>query len=959
MKQLFFVSCLLHFFHGYSQTLTYYNYSVAEGLPSAETYDIYQDEKGFMWFGTDNGIVKFDGKEMKIYHLKDSLTDPVVFGFQPDEKGRIWFRTFSGRLSYYENDVIRPYRYNDTLQKIAGNHGLMYFLYQAKEDKLWFSVQNMLGTIDSVGHVKIDKLTDDDSHTTIIYKTLMNNDGLFVNFFRAFPKSILIDNQKFSLKLHESSFFNNIFCKVYWNNKLYISAFNDILEYDGETVRSVYQSDKPLVSLSLDRDGHLWAGFRNGGARRFSSPSFDSFWEPEFLKELSVTKVCQSRDNSFWFSTLENGIFYLANPAISNYILPDNAKVRDVKTSNNYVVVGDKAGGVSFYDRQTQQLAHYKSFPYSIVSLFDDNEDRIWISSHSSVNIFDENFKPIKEHNRSAFDCVEDEDGSFWCVGSLRVFHITAQLEMADIRVTDLYRTILIHDSLILLSQRIGLDIRNKKLELVKAPEDFKNYKISRMITVNDSTILITTLGNGFHMLNTKTWKKTSYDIEHNFMASNIHCALKTDSMLWLGTENGLAVTSVTSLLRGKPQFNFLSRKSGLVSNTINFLAEGANSVWAFSTDGFSVIPNSLNRYADKAPSFYIKTAIVNGKAHSTSELCELESNQNNIKIDFGFISFNNQNIFLRYRINDDNPWTSMNVGDRSIQFSALSSGEYNFQLQYSADNINWANAMPPVEIVIDTPWWTKWYFLTFLALVVVILGYLYFRYQRSIYKQKHHYLKIINEHQQKLLQSEVVTLERERNRIAKELHDRVGTNLTAIKLTVNQVLKHHDNNVSTDVEEQFKIAIEEIKDIIYNLTPPGIERYGLFTGLKNYVGKLNKTIPLNISIKTFGAETHNYDLNILIFRVLQELLSNSIKHSFAENITVHVSTFDDLINIVYEDDGIGFKYDPVQSGLGLNNIETRIQSVNGTLKFESGGYGVSYTIDIPNQTKNYNTQNA
>src|SRR5690349_24990295 len=101
MKQLFFVSCLLHFLQGYGQTLTYYNYSVAEGLPSAETYDIYQDEKGFMWFGTDNGVVKFDGKEMKIYHLKDSLTDPVVFGFQPDEKGRIWFRTFSGRLSYY------------------------------------------------------------------------------------------------------------------------------------------------------------------------------------------------------------------------------------------------------------------------------------------------------------------------------------------------------------------------------------------------------------------------------------------------------------------------------------------------------------------------------------------------------------------------------------------------------------------------------------------------------------------------------------------------------------------------------------------------------------------------------------------------------------------------------------------------------------------------------------------
>jgi len=152
---------------------------------------------------------------------------------------------------------------------------------------------------------------------------------------------------------------------------------------------------------------------------------------------------------------------------------------------------------------------------------------------------------------------------------------------------------------------------------------------------------------------------------------------------------------------------------------------------------------------------------------------------------------------------------------------------------------------------------------------------------------------------------------------------------------------------------------LKEIKDIIYNLTPPSLERYGLFTGLKNYIGKLNKTIPLNISIKTFGSEVHNYELNILIFRILQELLSNSIKHSYAKNITVHISAFDDLINIVYEDDGVGFKYDPIQSGLGLNNIETRIQSVSGTLKFESGEFGVSYTIDIPVKMKNYNTQKA
>src|SRR5690606_15295350 len=120
------------------------------------------------------------------------------------------------------------------------------------------------------------------------------------------------------------------------------------------------------------------------------------------------------------------------------------------------------------------------------------------------------------------------------------------------------------------------------------------------------------------------------------------------------------------------------------------------------------------------------------------------------------------------------------------------------------------------------------------------------------------------------------------------------------------------------------------------------LERYGLFTGLKNFVGKLNKTIPIQISLETFGKDPKNYEINILAFRIIQELISNSIKHSYAKNITVHINSFDDVLNIVYEDDGIGFSYNPEQSGLGLDNIESRIQSVNGSLKFESGSFGIS-----------------
>jgi signal transduction histidine kinase len=84
------------------------------------------------------------------------------------------------------------------------------------------------------------------------------------------------------------------------------------------------------------------------------------------------------------------------------------------------------------------------------------------------------------------------------------------------------------------------------------------------------------------------------------------------------------------------------------------------------------------------------------------------------------------------------------------------------------------------------------------------------------------------------------------------------------------------------------------------------------------------------------------------VFRIIQELISNSLKHSDAKNISIHINAFDDLLNIVYEDNGKGFVWNDTQRGAGLFNIESRVQSLDGRLKFESTQYGVSYTIDIP-----------
>src|SRR5688572_16319859 len=161
--------------------------------------------------------------------------------------------------------------------------------------------------------------------------------------------------------------------------------------------------------------------------------------------------------------------------------------------------------------------------------------------------------------------------------------------------------------------------------------------------------------------------------------------------------------------------------------------------------------------------------------------------------------------------------------------------------------------------------------------------------------------------------------------------------------MTVGQLLKKHNEPKSDEIETQVQGTIQEIKTIIYGLSPPGLERYGLISGLKNYVEKLDGAVPVKINFNTFGSDIQDASLSMTVFRIVQELISNSLKHSNANTISLHINSFEDLLNIVYEDNGKGFSWDTDKKGLGLYNIESRLQSVKGRLKFDTGEFGISY----------------
>ena len=112
------------------------NYTVADGLPSSEVYQVIQDKKGYMWFATDRGVVKYDGYNFKKFTTQDGLTDNVVFQLYEDYKERIWMLPMNGELCFIENNTISLYPFNQVLLK---NVTLRYYqsFYVDKKDNVY------------------------------------------------------------------------------------------------------------------------------------------------------------------------------------------------------------------------------------------------------------------------------------------------------------------------------------------------------------------------------------------------------------------------------------------------------------------------------------------------------------------------------------------------------------------------------------------------------------------------------------------------------------------------------------------------------------------------------------------------------------------------------------------------------------------------------------------------------
>jgi len=201
-----------------------------------------------------------------------------------------------------------------------------------------------------------------------------------------------------------------------------------------------------------------------------------------------------------------------------------------------------------------------------------------------------------------------------------------------------------------------------------------------------------------------------------------------------------------------------------------------------------------------------------------------------------------------------------------------------------------------------------------------------------------------------KLIKASVEGQNKERKKIAQEMHDSVGGNLAAIKLQFSQ-LKNHPEKMSL-IYSQLDDTYEQVRNLSHNLLPKKIREKHLVFLIKEYIYTVEEASDIGVNLSFFDeAKINTLDKNLQneLFSIFQELTTNTLKYAQAKTIDIQLDLLNACIFFVYEDDGVGFDVSETRLGIGLSNIKQRVENYNGTLHIDSiPNRGTSINIEIP-----------
>ena len=204
---------------------------------------------------------------------------------------------------------------------------------------------------------------------------------------------------------------------------------------------------------------------------------------------------------------------------------------------------------------------------------------------------------------------------------------------------------------------------------------------------------------------------------------------------------------------------------------------------------------------------------------------------------------------------------------------------------------------------------------------------------------------------------AEITTLERERARIATDLHDELGPYLSVTKFRINalDVSTKEDTEHLTKINQNIDLIIHRMREIAADLMPMTLLRKGLTFGVREFIDNVSKPSGLQIQFAISGNEEFSENMRIHLYRIIQEIVHNTVKHAKATSLTIQLNRENNKVVLLTEDNGTGFDYNNLlreKQGVGLRSMLSRVEVLGGDMFIDSIPHkGTRYTFEIPEKS--------
>ena len=922
--------------------------------------DICEDTNGNIWIGTATGADRITPNDNKFLHFsKDENGKP--FGFKckafTDRKGNIWIGCNDGLFKLDQQllqfkRIVNPYSDTPLGEKLSN---FISGFYNDSQGRYWVSTKAglFLYDDDQKKFIRFDEPPKDENYkrTGILFSQVYEdkNNNLWVGtwgygVFKILPvqKKLVPVSERTLVLVYTSQELNGH--EVFW----YPSYGLVSVDENNRQTKISYQNDNPyspkddgVSALFTDRQNQLWIGYTQSGVQLISPGNqmiktyiISPKTGPHRISSVgAILKTNTSLYVGGWYA---DALCKLTNDFKIekwwNYLPPGKNKfssnVGDIYADKNSTLWIATFNGLVNMDEHTGRISIYRydssvNIDNRFLKILPDGDSVLWLAGYNnglsrfSLHTHELQMMSYAGQEKFLWEIVFDKKGNIWCANNngylerfdkqkrnFTSFHFDSLTESSiyyDLAYDSAYDNIWVASS----SGLMRVDLQNLHAELFTERDGLPTTHVNLLC----------------------------FDRRHN---------------LWIGTDRGLSVYD-----QRHNSFKNFYENNGLSTEKIDHsLSVGADGMLYIGADNsiMTMDVEAIDNHTEISP-VYITGVIENGnllqpaKQHGT-RVVELPYNHNALSFEFAIADYINPgDNELLYRLEGwDKDFIQTKKGE--VNYNKLPPGKYVFSVKGINHNGIRNDKGDSVTIIIHPPFWGTWWFILLVSLVIFTLVVLAVRYisQRNL---KDRLLILQNEQ----------AVEKERNRISKDMHDDLGSGLTKIAI-MSEVVKrqmHEPEKAKSQLENisaSSRELVDNLQDIIWVLNPKNDTLESLAAYIREYSLKFFEPFGTEIRFEypeKFPPVKLSEETRRNIFLTIKESFNNIAKHAWSNTIKMSILLLRGEIVFSIKDDGKGFDKNTVrQFGNGLVNMQNRIEQIGGKYKIVSEpGKGTETFISV------------